>query len=414
MPIIERRIYLDPNLYSAQLCHTSETYAFLAALCAATIVQLDAAAQLPAALDHPVIASATLPGELFANECLRERQTFDYIEHPSTLSVMTSFFMFAYYGNNEKHDKAWHYLQESISFAQTLDLDNERAIMKLDPVESQWWRRLYWLLFVTERAYAIQRRKHTRLHASIQLPLVFESEDPHLLSGFVNLVTLFSAIDDNFVNIWRGTRRRSLCSEPWLANTQRALDTTAFAIDNVTETQQLDINVSREWLHVLAWQMGVSNGLIRGKRRDSGGTYLGLEYPVELARRVVCITSGANSAALDSHGIGMEQKLSDIAGCLTDVLRCAEGDTSNTFIQGRYYLRTLLRQLSRMRGRESRYLKPLMSKADNLIGYELPPMLSPALTEMRGPDSREQGRVFEEESDAVGQIGPWPAERGMG
>lgn len=153
----------------------------------------------------------------------------------------------------------------------------------------------------THRAYAIQRRKHTRLLASIQLPLVFESEDPQLLNGFVNLVHLFSAIDDNFVKVWRGTRRRSLCSAPWLADTQRALDAVALTLENITETQHLDISVSREWLHVLAWQMGVSNGLIWGK--GEGG--MRLEYPVELAKRVVRITEGANSLALDSHGIGM-------------------------------------------------------------------------------------------------------------
>lgn len=30
-----------------------------------------------------------------------------------------------------------------------------------------------------------------------------------------------------------------------------------------------------------------------------------LDYPVELARKVVEITSGASALALDSHGIGM-------------------------------------------------------------------------------------------------------------
>lgn len=150
-------------------------------------------------------------------------------------------------------------------------------------------------------AYAIQRRKQTRLLPSIQLPLMFESEDPQLLNGFVNLVHLFSAIDDNFVKVWRGTRRRSVCSLPWLTDMQRALDASAIALEDITETQQLDISVTREWLHMLTWQMGVSNGLIWLK--GEGG--MRLEYPVELARRVVGITTSANRLALDSHGIGM-------------------------------------------------------------------------------------------------------------
>lgn len=297
MPVIDRNVYLDPRLYADTEALTPDVYAFLCALCAATIVQLDATIPQPSPL-HPNKAT----DDLFANESLRERRTFDYITSTSTLSCMTSFFLFAYYGNHESHAKAWFYLQESITFSQTLNMDDEQTYAKLDsPIEAQWRRRLYWLLFVTERAYAVQRRKHTRLHASVSLPAVFSSEDPHLLEGFVSLANLFSAVDDSFVSAWRGSRRQSLCNEAWLANTQKQLDAAALAGENLTETQHLDISVTREWLHVLAWQMGVSNGLIWGK--GEGG--MRLDYPIELARKVVEITEGANALALDSHGIGM-------------------------------------------------------------------------------------------------------------
>lgn len=296
MPIIDATIYLEQTLYTNSNAFSPDMYCFLCALCAATIVQLDASVQQP-----PPLQFAKPTDDVFADECLRERTTFDYIDVSSTLGVMTSFFLFAYYGNHEKHARAWHYLQESITFAQNLNLDDEASYAKLDPKEAQWRRRLYWLLFITERAYAVQRRKHTRLHASVQLPAVFESEDPHLLNGFVNLANLFSAIDDSFVSAWRGSRRASLCNEAWLAKTQKQLDAAALALDDISETQHLDISVTREWLHVLAWQMGVSNGLIWGQ--GEGG--MRLDYPIELARKVVQITSRANAQALDSHGIGM-------------------------------------------------------------------------------------------------------------
>lgn len=296
MPIIDRSIYLDPSFYSNSSVFSSDMYCFLCSICAATIVQLDESIPQP-----PPLHSNKRTDDSFADECLRERKAYDYIENASTLSVMTAFFLFAYNGNHEKHAKAWHYLQESITFAENLNMDDENSYAKLDPVEAQWRRRLYWLLFITERAYAVQRRKHTRLHASVQLPEVFASEDPQLLNGFVNLANLFSAVDDNFVRAWRGSRRQSLCNEAWLAETQKQLDAAALALGNISETQHMDISVTREWLHVLAWQMGVSNGLIWGK--GEGG--MRLDYPIELARKVVEITSGANALALDSHGIGM-------------------------------------------------------------------------------------------------------------
>lgn len=296
MPVIDHNIYLDPTFYANSSIWSPDVYCFLCALCAATIVQLDTSIPQPPPL-HPGKAN----DHLFADECLRERKNYDYIETTSTLSVMTSFFLFCYCGNHEKHAKAWHYLQESITFSENLNMDDEASYDKLDPVEAQWRRRLYWLLFITERAYAVQRRKHTRLTPSVQLPAVFESEDPTLLNGFVNLANLFAAVDDNFVRAWRGSRRQSLCNEAWLAETQKQLDAAALALENVSETQHLDISVTREWLHVLAWQMGVSNGLIWG--RGEGG--MRLDYPIELAKKVVEITTGANAQALDSHGIGM-------------------------------------------------------------------------------------------------------------
>ena len=295
MPVIPRSVYLDPNLFINSTPMSPDIYCFLCALCATTIIQLDASVSTP-----PPLRPGSATDDVFAEECIRERRDYDYMS-ASTLSVMTSFFLFCYHGNHERHERAWYYLQESITFAENLSLDDEEAYLKLDAVEAQWRRRLYWLLFITERAYAVQRRKRTRLTPSVSLPTVFESEDLRLLNGFVSLANLFSAVDDSFVSAWRGSRRQSLCNEAWLTKTQRDLDATSRAIGNLTETQHLDISVTREWLHVLAWQMGVSNGLIWGQ--GEGG--MRLDYPIELAKKVVEITTSATAVALDSHGIGM-------------------------------------------------------------------------------------------------------------
>lgn len=296
MPIIDGSQYLDPNLYTNIASMNPDLYCFLCALCATTIVQLDASIPTP-----PPLRPGRATDDVFADEVTRERKHYDYVANTSTLSVMTSFFLFCYHGNHEHYEHAWFFLQESITFAENLCLDDEEAYAKLDPVEAQWRRRLYWLLFITERAYAVQRRKKTRLTSSVILPAVFESEDPQLLNGFVNLANLFSAVDDNFVSAWRGARRSSLVTETWLAKTQKSLDQTAINMESMTETQHVDISITREWLHVLAWQMGVSNGLMWGE--GEGG--MRLDYPIEIAEKVVRITTSADRQVLDSHGIGM-------------------------------------------------------------------------------------------------------------
>lgn len=80
----------------------------------------------------------------------------------------------------------------------------------------------------------------------------------------------------------------------------------------------------------------------------------------------------------------MEQKLSDIAGCLADVLKCTAGDVSATFLEGKQHLHTLMHRLSSMRGKESRYLQPLKAKVEGLMGHELNNLTLPL------PDARPQ------------------------
>lgn len=135
--------------------------------------------------------------------------------------------------------------------------------------------------------------------------------------------------------------------------------------------------------------MGVSNGLVCDKGTAGTGR---LDYPIELARRTVNITERANPLALDSHGIGMEQKLSDIAGCLADVLHVSSGDTSDTILAGRQYLHLMLNKLSMMRGKESRYLRPLVAKAGDILDSGVP-------RSMTLPAQSFQGKTEEQESN---------------
>ncbi len=293
MPVINPDTYGNYNFYEDSNSWTAEQYCFICAICAAVIVQLQ---EKDESVDTQPPAKSK--DHVFAEECLRERKLFDHLESRDTLSVMTSFFLFAYYGNHENHRKAWFYLQETIAFAENLDMDQEQTYEKLEPNEAEWMRRLYWLLFITERAYAIQRRKYARLPRNITQPTFMDNELPGSLAGFNMLGMLFASIDDDFVRAWRGSRKSSLCNEAWLVQTQAQLDTVANALSGIDETQELDIGITREWLHVLAWQIAVTNGLVW----DGDGS---LHYPIELAKKVVGLTSRAKPLSLDSHGIGI-------------------------------------------------------------------------------------------------------------
>jgi hypothetical protein len=153
------------------------------------------------------------------------------------------------------------------------------------------------------RAYALQRQTHVRLHnTSVKLPSIFQSEDPRLLYGFVDLANLFQSIDETFLSVWNGRGRKTSCSKNWLLDVQNKLNASAIAVEENLETQRLDISISRRWLQILGWQISVKQGLLTLNSHDGP---FDLRYPIELAKDVVLCVSTASQASIDSHGIGM-------------------------------------------------------------------------------------------------------------
>lgn len=145
MPVLDRNVYLNSDLLRGDAPLSSEDYCMLAAATALTAVQLSLAADF-IQQDFP-----TLSAELLVEECLRERRQSDYIETPGVSTVLTSFFLFGYYGNLERHNQARHYLHEAISFAESIGIDDEGWLSQLSPEQGQRSRIIFWLLFVTER-----------------------------------------------------------------------------------------------------------------------------------------------------------------------------------------------------------------------------------------------------------------------
>jgi hypothetical protein len=132
-----------------------QRYAFLASLCAATHIQLklDGANPVP---EHVRLQSfddghSLVSGEKLLAEAVRARGECDIVEHISLESLLTSFFLFASYGNMDKQSHAWFYLCQATSMAFTLGLQRESTYADIDVEEAEERRRVFWLLFITER-----------------------------------------------------------------------------------------------------------------------------------------------------------------------------------------------------------------------------------------------------------------------
>jgi hypothetical protein len=140
-------------------CHapeqlTARRYAFLASLCAATHIQLklDGAAPVANSTQRSIgDGQSLMSGEELLCEAVRARREVDVLEEVGTESLLTSFFLFASYGNLDRQDHAWFFLCQATSFAFTLGLHREGTYAEFEVEEAEERRRVFWLLFITER-----------------------------------------------------------------------------------------------------------------------------------------------------------------------------------------------------------------------------------------------------------------------
>lgn len=228
------------------------------------------------------------------------------------------------------------------------------------------------------RAYALQRHRPLSLHASINLPTIDEDPAESIeLSGFLHMVTLFRPFDDTFVGFWNKTREG--CTTEWLGMLQQQLSDALPTYLQSTETQAVDLQVSQQWLKTMIWQLSISNGFLSSASQNNS---MSLAYPIEISRELCAMTSQYSIPAMEVHGIGLVEKLFDIACTLTDVMSCVPLDQYSFELGPRDYLNQLTSVIAKLRGGNQRYFPLLAAK----INETLPPTTTPtSMFPLSGP-----------------------------
>ncbi|CAH0017668.1 unnamed protein product [Clonostachys rhizophaga] len=161
---------------------------------------------------------------LLASLSAKVRKGYEYLDSISLNVLATNFFLFACHYGLESHDRSWYYLREASTMIHLTGMHQEDHYMKHESVEASRRRRLFWLVYATERAYALQRSRPLTLQATINLPTVNDDmTDPlaHHLNGFLILSNLFKPFDDTFNNTW--SKARHNLSPQYLAGMQKQL-----------------------------------------------------------------------------------------------------------------------------------------------------------------------------------------------
>jgi len=99
------------------------------------------------------------------------------------------------------------------------------------------------------------------------------------------------------------------------------------------------------------------------------------QYPVEIARDLVSMTSQFSHQSMEVHGIGLIEKLFDVACSLTDVLSLLPPNSDPFSLGPRDYLHQFMTLLSVLRNGDSRFLPLLLSKVHDVLPKLANPML---------------------------------------
>ncbi|KAL2061209.1 hypothetical protein VTL71DRAFT_7482 [Oculimacula yallundae] len=381
MPILDPGATYDMLPY---LHENPEQYGLIASLCALIVFQ-------PEIIDSPPPDSHWPSPQDLINEAVRARGFCDHIEQPSLATIHTSFMLYAAMFCLCKDNSAWFYIRESMTCLQLLRLHEETTYLDLDVEYSKYCRRTFWLLFITERAYALQRHRPLTLQLTINLPTVDPGPEATILSGFLDLVSLFQHFDEPFMNVWNTAGSDS--SPQALIQLQDALKTASPDNSDRTEIQQADLRVSRQWLRTLVWQLCVSKGLLSSQ---SSNESMSFQYPISIARDVVLVARSLPVKAFEANGVGILEKVFDIGCSLSDVLLVNPDaiKSSSMEIGPKDYLLEMVRLLGTTPG-GYKYLRMLTLKADGFLKLQVQESLSESEAPVRIQE------VFDSEGDTI-------------
>jgi hypothetical protein len=371
------------DLITSHLGSDAEVYCLTASLCAFVMVQ--------PGMNLSVAPGSHYEGDppqnrygyanMLLDDILRVRKNINYVEAPTLSSVQISFFLFSCYFTLEKQNICWFHLREAATLAQLLSLHEESSYLVGDTIDNMYKRRIYWLLLVTERAYAMERHRPLSLHPSIDLPTPLASEEEDVITGTIYLISLFRCIDDEFMGLWNKVKRE--CSTTWLSQLQQQLTDALPPVLKTTESQTADVRITLHWLRIMVWQLSITNGYLSSSSPNTSMTF---KYPIEVARDLLQDISSISLYSMEVHGVGLIEKLFDVACTLTDVIACVPLESATTLNHQTPtdYLDQFLKLISQLRGGASRYLPLLLAKISENLPSMAPPVNPIAITIKQG------------------------------
>lgn len=102
-----------------------------------------------------------------------------------------------------------------------------------------------------------------------------------------------------------------------LANLETAINEAVDHTSDLLDTQKANLRVTQLWLRIILWQIRLHLGHLAEDAQPISLTY---HYPLEVAKDLVLSTQDLSVDSIKVHGVGITEKLLDIACAVVDVL----------------------------------------------------------------------------------------------
>lgn len=140
------------------------------------------------------------------------------------------------------------------------------------------------------------------------LPSPLEDGDsgPSLLTGFCNLVRLFTSIDGPLIQPphLAPVSLSSTYSRERIRGIQKGLQTGATTNPIIDEVQRVDIWITLAWLSSLLWQYSATHFMLTSEQSDADAVFAP-NFPFSIAKDFLSLVCRASIDSVRPHGYGM-------------------------------------------------------------------------------------------------------------
>ncbi|CZT45012.1 related to transcription activator [Rhynchosporium secalis] len=356
-----------PTLRSSIVARPQEMYEknLIYSLCALTSTHMSGKSIPLILASYPPSWEAA--GRFFLDECISVRQSYDFVEDRSLYAVISSYFVSTAFFELNQNKKSWYYLREALTMGQDLRFDDENTYASLSPTDALCMRRTFWILYVTERSFAILRHKPLTLsRRTPSIPNTLHAyEAPEIHSGFTHLVNSYHLLDASFVDSWNESTSHATATATYTTLQQQLSNPHPTSNLSLTSIQKADILVTQQWLRLIVWQSSMRQGLLSSTAEDESMTF---QYPLKIAHSLLDVISSLPTSSIEVHGMGIFEKIFEIGNTMLDVLQAC-GNSLNLGLPGETYgvgrdpFEMFIKTLSQTPNSQRQYAALLLAKA---------------------------------------------------